>query len=461
VTHPALRLFLVIFLIAANGLFAASEVSLVAVRQSRLRQMAAHGHAGAQAALSLLANPGRLLSVTQVGVTLASLGLGWAGENTVYQILSSWVRPLASTPAGARLLHAGSLVAAFLIISYFHVVMGEVVPKNIAIAKADRLAALVAPAMLVFYRISAAFVFTIERSARFVTHLLTLETAAHAGGHSAEELKLIVSSSHGFGFLPEWEEEMILRVLDLGTILVREVMVPRNAMVSIPANAALDEVLETMIARKHSRLPVYQGKPEKIIGILHYKDLLPVWEERRQAIRSGRPSHAFRINRLLRKHMVVPETKPLSQLLEEFRRGRAHMALVVDEFGTIVGLVTVKDILQQIVGRIEDEHVGKPGPRALEADEVELDGATRVLDLESELGLRVPGDAGFETLAGFVMYELGEIPHVGQTLEYQGRRFTVLQMNRNRIARVRIEKLPTGPPSTPVSSGPLSSEPNG
>jgi putative hemolysin len=119
------------------------------------------------------------------------------------------------------------------------------------------------------------------------------------------------------------------------------------------------------------------------------------------------------------------------------------MALVVDEFGTIVGLVTVKDILQQIVGRIEDEHVGKPGPRALESDEVELDGATRVLDLESELGLRIPGEAGFETLAGFVMYELGEIPHVGQTLEYQGRRFTVLEMNRNRIARVRIEKLQT------------------
>jgi putative hemolysin len=159
--------------------------------------------------------------------------------------------------------------------------------------------------------------------------------------------------------------------------------------------------------------------------------------------------------------MVVPETKPLSQLLEEFRRGRAHMALVVDEFGTIVGLVTVKDILQQIVGRIEDEHVGKPGPRAVEADEVELDGATRVLDLESELGMRIPTDAGFETLAGFVMYELGEIPHVGQALEYQGRRFTVIEMNRNRIARVRIEKLPTGPPSTPVSSGPLSSEPNG
>src|SRR5579871_4504867 len=170
----SLRLILLIAIIAINGFFAAAEVALVSVRRSRLKQLAEDGSASARAALGLLANPGRLLSVTQVGVTLASLGLGWAGENTVYQIVSSWVRPLASTPAGAQFLHAASLVAGFLIISYFHVVMGEVVPKNIAIAKADRLAALVAPAMLVFYRISAAFVFMIERSARLVTRLLML-----------------------------------------------------------------------------------------------------------------------------------------------------------------------------------------------------------------------------------------------------------------------------------------------
>jgi putative hemolysin len=444
VTDSPLRLFLVVLLIAVNGFFAAAEVSLVAVRQSRLRQMAAEGNAGAQAALTLLANPGRLLSVTQIGVTLASLGLGWAGEDTVYRILSAWTGPLASSPAEVRLIHGLSLVCAFLIISYFHVVMGEVVPKNLAIAKADRLAALVAPVLLVFYRLSLAFVVIIERSARGVTRLLQLQAGGHSGGHSAEELKLIVSSSRGFGFLPEQEEEMILRVLDLSAILVREVMVPRNAMVSVPAEATLDDVLKTMIERKHSRLPVYEGAPEKIIGILHYKDLLPVWEERRETIRTGRPSRAFRINRLLRKHMVVPETKPLSQMLEGFREGRSHMAMVVDEFGTIVGLITVKDILHHIVGRIEDEHVGKAGPRWQEADEAELDGATRILELKSEFGLGIPDDAGFETLAGFLLYQLGEIPHVGQSLEYMGRRFTVLEMDRNRIAWVRIEKVADG-----------------
>ena len=440
-TYTLARLLVVVLLILVNGLFAAAEVSLVSVRQSRLRQMAAEGQAGAQAALNLLANPGRLLSVTQVGVTLASLGLGWAGEDTLYQIFSSLLEPLG-VRVGAPLLHALSLVAAFLIISYFHVVLGEVVPKNLAIATADRLAVLVAPALLVFYRISIAFVIVIERSADAITRALQVKSARHAGGHSAEELKLIVTSSRGLGILPEAEEDMIHRVLDLSNVSVREVMVPRNDIVSIPSDATLDQVLQTMMEHRHTRIPVYEGAPERIVGILHYKDLLPVWRERREAIRSGRPSHAFRISRLLRKHMVVPETKPLSQLLEEFRQGRTHMALVVDEFGTIVGMVTVKDVLRQVVGRIEDEHVERTGPRIQEADEVELDGTTRIRDLESELGVEIPTDAGFETLAGFLLYRLGEIPHEGESIEYEGRRYTVQAMERNRIARVRIEKLP-------------------
>jgi putative hemolysin len=438
--YSPFRILLVVFLIAVNGFFAGAEVSLVAVRQSRLRHMAEQGQAGAQAALYLLAHPGRLLSVTQVGVTLASLGLGWAGEDTLYQILAAAFRP-AVLPLSPGFLHGLSFLLSFLVISYFHVVLGEVVPKNIAISKADRLAVLVAPVLLVFYRVSIPFVVAVERSANAITRALGLKSAAHAGGHSAEELKLIVTSSRGLGFLPEAQEDMIHGVLDLSTISVREVMVPRNDMASIPADATLDQVLNTMIEKRHSRLPVYQGTPEKIIGILHYKDLLPVWEERRRTIRSGRPSRAFRITRLLRKYMVVPETKPLSQMLEEFRQGRAHMALVVDEFGTIAGLVTVKDVLRQIVGRIEDEHV-KPEHRMVESDEVELDGATRIRDLESEFGVEIPTDGGFETLAGFLLFRLGEIPHVGQSLEFNGRRYTVLSMDRNRIARVRIEKLP-------------------
>ena len=439
--YSPFHILLVVLLIAVNGFFAGTEVALLSVRQSRLRQMAEEGQAGAQAALNLLANPGRLLSMTQVGVTLASLGLGWAGEDTLYRILVAAFHPV-TTPLTTKFLHAACLTVAFLVISYFHVVLGEVVPKNLAIAKADRLAALVAPPLAVFYRISIAFVVTIERSAAMITRLLKLKAAGHAGGHSAEELKLIVSSSRGLGYLPEAQEDMIHRVLDLGEVAVREIMVARNDMVSIASDASLDDVLHTMIREQHSRLPVYEASPEKIIGILHYKDLLPVWEERRQSIRSGRPSRAFRISRLLRPNLVVPETKPLSQMLEEFRRGSSHMAMVVDEFGTIVGMLTVEDVLEQVVGRIEDEHDEKPGRRAAEADSVELDGATRIRDLESEFGIEIPADGGFETLAGFLLLRFGDIPSEGGTVEYQGRRYTVLEMDRNRIARVKVEKLP-------------------
>jgi len=439
VSYSPFRIFLVIILIAFNAFFAAAEVALLSVRQSRLRQLVSEGQAGAQTALNLLSDPGRLLSVTQVGVTLASLGLGWAGEDTLFQILVNLFHPVI-TPLTAKILHAAAFVLAFLAISYFHVVLGEVVPKNLAIAKADRLASLVAPALLVFHRISLPFVVIIERSAGALTRMFRLRPAPHAGGHSAEELKLIVSSSRGLGYLPEAQEDMIHRVLDLNHILVREIMIPRNDIVSTPLEATLDQVLRTMVESRHSRLPVYDGSPEKIVGILHYKDLLVVWEDRRRAIRSGRPSRSFRIARVMRRHLVVPETKPISQLLEEFRHGRSHMAIVVDEFGTIAGIATVEDVLEQVVGRIEDEHDERI-ERAAATDEVELDGATRILDLESEYGIEIPSDAGFETLAGFLLFRLGEIPRAGQSFDYDGRRYTVTEMDRNRIARVRIEKL--------------------
>ena len=439
-TDSLFRILLVVLLIAINGFFAGAEVSLLSVRHSRLRQMAEEGVAGAQAALNLLSNPGRLLSVTQVGVTLASLGLGWAGEDALYRVLTGLFQPVAAQ-IPAQLLHGICFTLAFLIISYFHVVLGEVGPKNLAIAKADQLAVLVAPALLLFYRVSMPFVVTIERSAAALTRAMSLRGSAHAGGHSAEELKLIVSSSRGLGYLPETQEDMIHRVLDLDHVSVREIMVPRNDIVSIEAEAGLDAVLHTMIEQHHSRLPVYEGTPQKIIGILHYKDLLPVWEERRYSIRSGKPSRAFRIRRLLRPHIVVPETKPLSQMLEEFRQGRSHMAMVVDEFGTIVGLVTVEDVLEQLVGRIQDEHDEKSARPLVQTGDVELDGTTRIRDLESEFGIEIPADAGFETLAGFLLFRLGEIPRQGNSVEYGGRRYTVLEMDRNRIAKVRIEKL--------------------
>jgi putative hemolysin len=437
------RFLVLALIIGANAFFAGAEVALVSVRPSRLRELAAEGSVGAQAALSLLANPERLLSVVQVGVTLASLGLGWAGEDTLFRFFIGLFHPVL-TPATEKILHALSFFLAFLVMAFFHVVVGEVVPKNLAIEKADRLAIQVAPALLVFYRISEPFVYVIERSAAFLSRLLGLRGEPRGGGHSAEELKLIISASRGEGHLPQFEENAIHRILDLPDIAVREIMVPRNDIVSAPIDSSLDEILGKMIEHQYSRLPVYEERPEQIAGYLHLKDVARAREELRAPGLLRKPSR-LRIRSLLYKPLVVPESKPASQLVDEFRESHIHMAMVVDEFGTIVGMVTFEDVIEQVFGEIEDEHDLQTQPPALEALAVDVEGTITIRDLETQYGIELPTDSGFETLAGFILYRLGRIPLPGDYVEHGGRRFTVLEMERNRIAQVRIEKVEEDP----------------
>ncbi|MEO8127825.1 MAG: hemolysin family protein, partial [Bryobacteraceae bacterium] len=290
-------------------------------------------------------------------------------------------------------------------------------------------------------RVSEPFVFVIERTASAISKMMGLRGETHGGGHSTEELKFIVSSSHLEGHLHDFEEDAIQHLLDLRNYVAREIMVPRNGVISVAVDAPLDQVLRLLIDHQYSRLPVYEKKPENIIGVVHYKDLTRVWEERRDAIEKRRPVMPFRLRRLLRKPLVVPETKPLNQLVDEFRKSRNHMAIVVDEFGTISGMVTLEDVLEQVFGPIGDEHDEHREAPSTEASILELDASTSIRNLETQYAIELPGDAGFETLAGFLLFRLGEIPKVGDVLESDHRRFTILEMDRNRIARVRIEKL--------------------
>jgi len=442
--HVGLRLVLLGLILAVNAFFAGAEVALLTVRDSRLRQLAEQGYAGARIALQLLSNPSRLLGVTQVGVTLASLGLGWAGEDTLYGIVLFLFQPVV-TPATSAIIRALCFVLAFLTMTYMHVIVGEVVPKNLAINTADRLAIIVAPPLMLFSRISAPFITVVERSAGWIMRAMGVGSKRHAGGHSVDEIRLIVASSRGAGHLPEAQEDMINRVLDLEDLLAREVMVGRNEIVSIPIDASLDDVLQTMISEQHSRLPVWEETPVQIVGIVFYKDLLPLWQQRRRLIREGRSQRPFRVREIMRKPLVVPETKPLSEILDEFRKGHAHLAIVVDEFGTVTGLLTLEDVLEQLVGEIEDEFDGAPagGMEKLDVEntnEVVLDGATKIRDLESQYDFTLPSEAGFETLAGYLLFRLEHIPKPGEFVEYGERRFTVDAMERNRIARVRITR---------------------
>ena len=417
--------------------------------------MADEGIAGAKTALALLAQPEKLLSVTQMGVTLASLGLGWAGEDTLFGLMMSLFHPLL-TPASAVILRATSFVLAFALMTYCHVVIGEVVPKNVAIDKADRLAVIVAPVLMVFYRLTSVFVSVIEGSSRTITRALGVEASHRGGGHSAEELKLVVSSSRFAGNLPKLQEDMIHRVLDLDDLSVREVMTPRRDIVSVSMKATLDEVLGTMVESQHSRLPVWDEKPEKLVGAVFFKDMLRLWHERRVNMRERRPAPRFDARHMMRKPLIVPETKPLMQMLEEFREKHSHMALIVDEFGTVTGLLTVEDVLEQIVGEIEDEFDEQLHTAREAADQQTVDGMLSIRDFASVYGIELPVDAGFETIAGYMLSRLGHIPESGESVEFEGRRFTVAEMERNRIATVRVDQLAEAAagPGPDLESGP-------
>jgi CBS domain containing-hemolysin-like protein len=348
-------------------------------------------------------------------------------------MFSPWIAQSAT-----QWLHGVSFTLAFLSISFVHVVIGEVVPKNLALAKADRLALLMAPALVVFLRISAPFVFIVERASSVLSAALGLKGGHAGGGHSAEELSFIVESSRLEGHLEGFEEEAIQKLLELREVNARQIMTPRIEIVSVSVDASLDELLRITLEHKFSRLPVYEGEPEHIIGIVHYKDLVRAWQERKSAADRRIPARPFRLRRYLRDVLVVPETKPLTQLIDEFRKKHAHLALVVDEFGTIMGLVTLEDVLEQIFGEIGDEHdVRRPLPVA-GAPVIEVEGSTSIRDLASQYEIELPGDAGFETLAGFLLFRLGYIPNPGETLTYGTRTFIVEEMDRNRIAKVKI-----------------------
>lgn len=447
--YRLLILFVILFL---NAFFAASEVALVSVRRSRLKTLADQGNSSAQAALDLLAKPERLLSVTQFGVTLASLGLGWAGEDTLYTLMAGLLPHMAGTTD--TIVHGLVFGVAFLLISYGHVTIGEVVPKNLALEKSDRLALMVAPALSIFYRISAPLISVIERSASAISRSFGLTGEHGGGGHSPEELKFIVSSSRKEGHLEAFEEEAIQKIIDLQKFYAREIMVPRNNMVSVPVDANLDQVLRVLDEHKFSRIPVHDGTSERIVGILYYKDLIRLWLERKASHDRNRADRPFRLRRYLRKPLVVPETKALPQLLADFRDAHTHLALVVDEFGTIAGLVTLEDVLEQVVGEIADEHdIPLAKQPSLEAAEIEVQGTIPARDLENSYGIALPGDAGFETLAGFLLFKLGYIPKEGESVIHADRRFVITKMDRNRIALVRIERTPVeGEPQPPANA---------
>ncbi len=437
----SIRLVILFLLLGINSFFAAAEVALVSVRDTRMRELARAGDRHAQTVLDLLANPDRMLSATQLGVTLASLGLGWAGESTVYRLVQPLFEPFL-LPRFEQAAHLLSFTLAFSLITFLHMVLGEVVPKNLALERTERLALRVAGPFELFARTTGFFVSLVKGTSRSLSLLLGLRMDSAQKAYTAEELKLVVSLSKKEGELAHRQEDMLHRVIDFYDLTVREVMVPRQEMIALPLMATLDHVVDVFVRHQHARIPVYEGSPEHVVGVVYMKEVWSFVQQMRRWQVLDRPPPAFLLRSFIRSVEFVPETKFLFEMLEEFQQRRYHMAMVVDEFGTVVGLVTVEDALEQIVGEIRDEHERpEPGEFGVSGALIEVDGITNILDLESHYQIELPYDAGFETLAGFLLSKLGHIPTTGESLDYQGRRYTVLEMERNRIGKVRIEKL--------------------
>jgi putative hemolysin len=449
-----LRGFIILGLIAFNAFFAAAEYALLSVRRTRVEQLAREGNTGARCVQSLLADVGLLISGTQLGMTVISLLMGWLGEGMMAEAIASVLEGRLERFTTLVVAHSISVGISFLLITVLLMVLGELVPKALAYERSEFTALLLARPVLVYLQLTRPLVRAVDGLADIVLRGLRQSPGqAHGGQHTPEEAKLIVTAIRKRGMLREEQEEMIHSVFDLDRVQVREIMVPRSKITCIALTKDLPSLLERIVEDQHSRIPIYTASPDHIIGILNTKDLLRVALERRQSgVALDSP---FDMRAILHTPMIVPETMSLNQTLKEARRKHSQMALVVDEFGTFVGLVTIEDVLEQIVGDIQDEYdkeenvVYKIGVGVFE-----VDASTNLRDLAEEYEVELPRDAGYATLAGFVLARLGLIPLGGETFVYEGRRYTVTETDGRRVAKVKVEKLPSKSASPVVIGAP-------
>jgi len=446
--YVLLRAFLILLLVAANAFFAAAEFALVSIRDTRIQELIEARRIGARIVQRLHRNLDEVVNGVQLGITVVSLTLGWVGEPVLARMVEQFV---GQVPHASLYAHGIAIALAFVLITSLHVILGELVPKSLALQRGEQVALAVAAPMDVFLTVTRPFIFVMNTAAGSVLRLFGSRKLRQGPVHSPDELKLIVTASRQFGQIPEYQEEMIHRALELESITVREVMVPRPDIFSLPGDLTLDEALSRVVEEQHSRIPVYdpQSGPEHIVGVLYSKDLMR-WTRLRLTANPAQPVagriSSMKISQIMRDVLVVPETKVLTELLEEFKDRKRHLAVVVDEFGSTAGVITVEDILEQLVGELEDEFdIPPPQPPILEGKLAVVDGSVSIRDLESQYQLELPRDAGFETLAGFVLARLQKIPALGDGFEYEGHRFTVEEMEGHRIAKVRIEKLQPAP----------------
>ncbi|HWN98754.1 MAG TPA: hemolysin family protein [Blastocatellia bacterium] len=429
-----LKLAVVLLLVLANGFFVASEYALVSVRRSRISALVADGNKRARTVMRIIENLSAYISAFQLGVTLASLALGWLGENTIAGLLLPLLEKVLPTSTVAVAAHSIAAACAFVIITYFHIVLGELVPKTLALERAEQMALAVALPVHVFYRTFKAPIWLLDRSGTAVVRWLGFSSSARETAvYNEEELRQLVALSHKSGHLIEDERQLISNVFDFTEATVESVMVPRTEIEALDASLEPLEMLDLFEETGYSRMPVFRESLDDIIGILLHKDLSRV-------VRRG---GLVDLREIMRPPVFLPTSVMLNDALRRLRRSTEHMALVVDEHGGVEGLVTLEDLLEEIVGDIRDEHDDAAVRQIVELPDgsFSVKGNLSIRDANKRLELGLPEADSYHTIAGFMMARAGRILRSGESVEYNDLRLTVQSTHGNRIVETKIERV--------------------
>ena len=414
-------------LILLNAFFVAAEYALVTARRTKIQELAEEGSRGARAVQRIVANPPRFIAAMQLGVTLASLGIGALGEQALTHALD---------PVMATLV---AVIVAFLVITYLHVVVGELVPKGAALRYSEGVALGVSGPVRGFFWVAHPLIWILQRSSELIIRGLGLETPGDEREALSEaELRMLLGRATEHGEIEQEEQEMLYKVFDFADKEVADVMVPRPEVVALSIDLPPEECLQAVIESPYTRYPVYRETLDDIVGILHVRNLFSALNDQGFA--------NVRMEELVRPAYIVPETKDLAALLAEFRRTNQHMAVVVDEYGTMAGIVTLEDLLEEIVGEIEDEF-DLPDESVERVDDrtIRIDGTFPIDDFNDQFERELPIE-DYHTVAGFVFGLLGRAAEEGDEVQHDGTRFRVLQVEGSRIERLEVELLPLPTP---------------
>jgi CBS domain containing-hemolysin-like protein len=429
-----LKLGAVLVFVLANGFFVAAEFSLVSVRRTRIAEMVSQGHRGARWVQRAIDNPDKVIAATQLGITISSLALGWIGEPALAHIINP-VIDLLPPAIRSDASHGISAGISFVLITFLHVVVGELAPKSIALQNPERTSLIVSRPTLWTEGIFKPAIWLLNGAGNLLLRVIGVPPATGTQlTHSVAELKMLVTASTEGGVVEEDESEMLHAIFDIGELLVRQVMVPRTEIIAVEADTQLKEVAEIAIQSIYTKFPVYEDNLDQIVGVLHIKEVLRMIRDPEKDKTTARD--------LAREPFFVPEAIPVNELLRQLRARRQHIAIVLDEYGGTAGLVTLEDLMEEIVGEVSDPFdINEPEIQTLPDGTALIDGFTLIEEVNEELELTLT-DPHYDTIAGYMLGRLGRIARQGDVIESQGIRLRVVAMDGLRISRIALSRLP-------------------